>query len=85
MNQPTKPIAQLKPRAVPGALLCFLCINDARTAEALGREPEPIHPAATITNGMAICDVEGRHRIVVKTNSGLIVPEAQIPPINGHG
>lgn len=58
------------------ALLCFLCINEARTAEALGREPRPIRPAATITQGMAICDAEGRHRIVIPPGaaSGLVVP-----------
>lgn len=82
-NRPQK-IAQFKPRPQPGGLLCFLCINDARTAEVLHQVPLPILPATTITNGMAICDAEGRHRITVKPQSGLITPD-QNGQLNGFG
>lgn len=58
------------------AMNCFLCINQARTSEALGQEPPPILPASTVTQGMAICDAEGRHRILIPPGaaSGLVLP-----------
>lgn len=64
----------------PGMLWCASCIQQARDAEAAGRMPLPINPAATIAQGMAICDVEGRHRIVtavqhaVAQSSRLLLP-----------
>lgn len=56
----------LRPEAAPAApaLQCSACIQDARNAEANGQISQPILPAATIVNGLALCDVEGRHRIV---------------------
>jgi hypothetical protein len=58
--------AQLQQRP---PLLCGACIADARKQPAL-----PILPAATIASGMAICDVEGRHRIMPQVGGGLVVP-----------
>lgn len=71
----------------PGALMCSNCIQDARNAEAMGRMPLPIYPAKTIAQGLAICDVEGRHRIVTAVQhaaaqaSRLILPGQQ--PMGG--
>lgn len=69
-------------------LWCSACIQDARNAEAAGETPKPILPMTTIVNGLGLCDVEGRHRIVTAVqaavaNSGrLIVPgqNGQMPP-----
>lgn len=72
---------------------CAACIQDARNAEAAGQPIPEIHPAATVINGNAICDAEGRHRIVTPQQamaqqaSGLLIPQAgaQLPPMNGFG
>ncbi|SRR5579883_1988724 len=70
----------------PGALLCASCIQNARDAEAAGRMPLPIYPASTVVQGIALCDVEGRHRIVtavqhaVAQRSSLILPGQQPMP-----
>ena len=78
-------------RATP-VLLCAGCTQDARNMESAGKTPLPIHPAATIINGVAICDVEGRHRIVTQLQhavaqaSGLIgLDGQQLPRLNGAG
>jgi hypothetical protein len=74
------------------SLSCAGCTQDARNMESAGNTPLPIHPAATIINGVAICDVEGRHRIVTQLQhhvaqaSALIGPDGQpLPRLNGHG
>ena len=75
--------AELAPRMhVPHPLWCGPCIVEARTAELVRQQPPPIHPAVTIMNGTAICDVEGRHRILVQTpGSSIVVAQpGLIPP-----
>lgn len=78
LNQPvpaSDPVAQV--------LMCAPCISDARTAELLHQPPQEIHPAATIMQGTAICDVPGRHRITVQTpGSSLIIPQNGMPNLN---
>ena len=79
----------------PGLRLdCSSCIQEARNAEAMGQSPLPIHPARTLAAGLAICDVEGRHRIVTPVQhaaaqaSRLVLPGQpgqQLPPMNGQG
>lgn len=69
-------------------LQCSACIQDQRNAEANGEPPKPILPAATVVNGLALCDVEGRHRIVtavqaaVAQRSSILLPgqNGQMPP-----
>lgn len=82
-------------KQVDSVLWCALCIQDARNREAVGEIPLPIHPAATLINGNALCDVEGRHRIITPTQfaaqqaSGLLLPGQMPPgalgPLNGQG
>lgn len=70
------------------ALQCAACIQDARNAEAYGQPIPEIHPAATTVGGNSICDV--RHRIGTPAQaaaaqaSGLLLPGAALPPMNGH-
>ena len=78
--------------AATPVLLCAGCTQDARNMESAGNIPLPIHPATTIINGVAICDVEGRHRIVTQLQhqvaqaSALIGPDGQqLPRLNGTG
>ncbi|MGH3436859.1 MAG: hypothetical protein ACRDRN_10385 [Sciscionella sp.] len=77
------------------ALWCAGCIQDARNREAMGEIPLQIHPARTVINGLAVCDADGRHRIVTAVQfaaqqaGGLLLP-GQLPPgglgpLNGHG
>ena len=72
----------------PGAMLCAQCIQDARNAEAMGRMPLPIYPMRTVVQGLGVCDVEGRHRIVTAIQhaaaqaSRLILPGQQ--PMGGQ-
>lgn len=70
-------------------LSCSACIQDARNSEAAGQTARPILPAATIINGLALCDVEGRHRIVtavqhaVAQRSGILLPGQNNGPTPG--
>lgn len=71
--------------APASGLLCAQCIQDSRNAEAAGQMAKPIHPAVTMVQGMAICDVEGRHRIVtaiqhVAAQSSRLLLPGQLPP-----
>jgi hypothetical protein len=63
-------------------LLCGACISDARNAEARKQPAPPILPASTIASGMAVCDVEGRHRIMPQVGGGLVMPGGSIPGMN---
>lgn len=71
------------------ALRCAPCIQDARNAEATGQIPLPILPGTTIINGLAVCDVEGRHRVVtavqhaVAQRSGILLPGQNNGPMPG--
>lgn len=77
----------------PIQLQCAACIQDARNLEAAGQPMLPILPAVTVVNGLALCDVEGRHRIMTPAQamaqqaSGLLLPQPgqQLPPMNGFG
>jgi hypothetical protein len=83
---------EIEPGPQASGLLCSSCIQEARNAEASGHAPLPIHPARTLAAGLAICDVEGRHRIVTPVQhaaaqaSKLLLPgqPGQLPPMNGQ-
>ncbi len=62
----------------PAQLQCAACLQQAADAEALGKTPEPILPAVTVVQGMAICNE--RHRIVSQATAAgsLLIPQ------NGH-
>lgn len=90
VNDMADAVGNVEPSRAASApvLQCSACIQDARNAEASGQTPLPILPAATIVNGLALCDVEGRHRIVtavqaaVAQRSGILLPGqgGQMPP-----
>lgn len=76
---PDAPVETAPTLRLPG-LWCAPCISEARIAEMLHQPPQPIHPAATIMQGAAICDVPGRHRMTVQTpGSSLLIAQPGMP------
>lgn len=65
-------------------LQCAACLQQAADAHALRQPIPPVHPAATIVQGMAICNVT--HRIVSQATAAsalLVPPRGHLPPLTG--
>lgn len=58
---------------------CALCLQEAANRKSAGLEPDTVHPAVTTINGNAICNVDGRHKIVAAV-AALLHQPGELPP-----
>lgn len=60
---------------------CAMCLQEAANRRGVGLEPLTVHPAVTVIAGNAVCNVDGRHKIVAAEAAVLHQP-GHLPPDN---
>lgn len=60
---------------------CAMCLQEAANRRGAGLEPLTVHPAVTVIAGNAVCNVDGRHKIVAAT-AHILHQAGHLPPDN---